>query len=328
MKKSTITLSQACDGLVRYKSAVGLRPNTIHHYRYSFTKLLAYFSNDPLFAAITKQQLVGFFAYLRDDFVSEPNGVAPRGKIKLAPKSILNIHTDLSALWTWGVGEGYVKVNIVRQIEPPDVKPPVVETLSKEDIEKLLGACALTRNWKTRGQTMTERSTADRDRAIVLLLTDTGLRASELCGIKIGDLNLNANSIKVLGKGQKERLVYFGKRTSKALWKLLTPRLKEAKPDDYVFTVGPEDDQRPMTRDVLRRLLVRMGERAGVANVYPHRFRHTFAITYLRNGSDLFTLQELLGHSDMAMVKRYAHIAQTDCAVAHQKASPVDNWRL
>jgi site-specific recombinase XerD len=159
MKKSTITLSQACDGLVRYKSAVGLSPNTLHNYRYSFTKLLAYFTDDPLFAAITKQQLVGFFAYLRDDFVSEPNGVAPRGKIKLAPKSILNIHTDLSALWTWGVGEGYVKVNIVRQIEPPDVKPPVVETLSKEDIEKLLGACALTRNWKTRGQTMTERST-------------------------------------------------------------------------------------------------------------------------------------------------------------------------
>ncbi len=160
--------------------------------------------------------------------------------------------------------------------------------------------------------------------------------------IKFGDMNLTTNSIKVLGKGQKERLVYFGKRTSKALWKLLTPRLKDSKPDDLVFTVGPEDDLRLLTRDVLRRLLVRIGERAGVANVYPHRFRHPFAITYLshreashRNQGDLFTLQDLLGHSDMAMVKRYARIAQTDraaspwdCAKAHQKASPVDNWRL
>lgn len=113
----------------------------------------------------------------------------------------------------------------------------------------------------------------------------------------------------MLGKGQKERLVYFGKRTSKALWKLLTPRLKDSKSKDLVFTVGSEDDLRPRTRDVLRRLLVRIGERAGVANVYPHRFRHTFAITYLRNQGDLFTLQDLLGHSDMAMVKRYARIA-------------------
>ncbi len=149
-----------------------------------------------------------------------------------------------------------------------------------------------------------------------------------MSGVKFGDINMTANSIKVLGKGQKERLVYFGKRTSKALWKLLTPRLKDTQPEAPVFTVGPGDDPRPLTRDVLCRLLARIGERAGVPDVYPHRFRHTFAITFLRNGGDLLTLQALLGHSDMAMVKRYARIAQTDCAKAHQKASPVDNWRL
>ncbi len=79
---------------------------------------------------------------------------------------------------------------------------------------------------------------------------------------------MTANSIKVVGKGQKERLVYFGKRTAKALWKLLPPRRKDAKPEDSVFVVGPEDDPRPLTRDVLRRLLARIGERAGVANLW------------------------------------------------------------
>ena len=221
--------------------------------------------------------------------------------------------------------------NIVRTIAPPDPKAPVVEPLAKEEIDALLAACDRGKTWKTRQLIASERPTADRDRAIILTLLDTGLRASELCGIQIGDINMTANSIKVLGKGQKERLVYFGKRTSKALWKLLTPRLKDAKLEDMVFTVGPEDDLRPMTHDVLRRLLAPkgdIGERAKVANVYPHRFRHTFAITYLRNEGDLFTLQALLGHSDIEMVKRYARIAQTDCARAHQKASPVDNWRL
>ncbi len=349
--KKNITLSQACDGVVRYKSATGLSPNTIRNYRTTFAKLQAYFaghpersctlkggsqaaveeaaeSQDPAFASITRDQLIDFFAWLRDEYLSEPDGAAPRGQIKLAPKTILNIHTDLSALWSWGVEEGFVPANIVRTIAPPDPKAPVVEPLAKEEIDALLASCDRGKTWKTRQLIASERPTADRDRAIILTLLDTGLRASELCGIQIGDINMTANSIKVLGKGQKERLVYFGKRTSKALWKLLTPRLKDAKLEDMVFTVGPEDDLRPMTRDVLRRLLVRIGERAKVANVYPHRFRHTFAITYLRNQGDLFTLQDLLGHSDIAMVKRYARIAQTDCAKAHQKASPVDNWRL
>lgn len=83
-----------------------------------------------------------------------------------------------------------------------------------------------------------------------------------------------------------------------------------------------------MTSDVLHRQLVRIGERAKVANVYRHRSRHTCTITYLSNQGDLFARQEMLGHSDMAMVKGYAHISQTDCAKAHQKASPADNWRL
>ncbi len=307
MKKS-ITLSQACDGVVRYKSATGLSPNTIRNYRTTFAKLKAYFSDDPTFAAITRDQVIDFFAWLRDEYLSEPDRAAPRGQIKLAPKTILNIHTDLSGLWTWGVEEGFVPTNIVRTIDPPDPKAPVVETLTKEEIDALLGACERSKTWKNRQVTANERPTADRDRALILLLLDTGLRASELCGVKFGDVNMTANSIKVLGKGQKERLVYFGKRTSKALWKLLTPRLKDSKSEDLVFTVGLEDDLRPMTRDVLRRLLVRIGERAGVAHVYPHRFRHTFAITYLRNDGDLFTLAgpaRPLRHGDGEALRPY-----------------------
>ena len=327
MKKSKLTVSQACDGLVRYKMAVGMSPNTIRNYRASFSKLTTYFTADPALSSITRDQMVEFFAWLQNGFISEPDGAAPRGKFKLCAKSIVNIHTDCSALWSWAVNEGFITTNVVRTIELPDPKPSVVETFTKEEIEALLNACDRQRTWKTRELTASQRSTADRDRTIILMLFDTGLRASELCNMKIADVKLAANSVKVLGKGNKERIVYFGKRTSKALWKYLTPRLKDAGPDDLVFVVGPKSDPRPMTRDVLGRLLERIGERAGITNVHPHRFRHSFAITYLRNGGDLLTLQDLLDHSDIAMVKRYAHIAQADCARAHQKASPVDNWK-
>jgi integrase/recombinase XerD len=166
----------------------------------------------------------------------------------------------------------------------------------------------------------------------VLLLLDSGIRAQELCDIKCGDVNLTSavqgHGLKVKGKGNKERVVYFGKRTAKAIWKYLLPRLDTMKPEEPLFVVDYPDDPHQMDRKVLGHLLKRIGDRAGVSGVYPHRFRHSFAITYLRNGGDVFTLQTLLGHSDLAMVRRYARIAQMDCERVHQSASPVDNWKL
>jgi hypothetical protein len=76
-----------------------MSPNTLRNYRVTFAKLQAFFDDDPPFPAITREQLIGFFAYLRDDYISEPDGIANRGQIKLSAKTILNIHTDLSALW-------------------------------------------------------------------------------------------------------------------------------------------------------------------------------------------------------------------------------------
>ncbi|HLO28010.1 MAG TPA: tyrosine-type recombinase/integrase [Anaerolineales bacterium] len=86
--------------------------------------------------------------------------------------------------------------------------------------------------------------------------------------------------------------------------------------------------QRGFSPDALRHLIKSIAAKAGVKKAYPHRFRHTFAITYLRSGGDVFTLQTLLGHGSLDMVRHYARIAQMDVEQAHRKASPVDNWRL
>ena len=225
---TSLTFSQACEGLIYYKTAIGLSPHTLTDYRVSFAKLSKFLEGDPPFACLTRAKLVSFFAWLQDTYLTEPDGAAPRGKQRLSPKSILNIHTNLSALWSWAVQEGYTSDNLLHAIRRPSANPPVIEPFSQEEITRLLAACRESRSWKNRPDVTHTRPTADRDRAILLLLLDTGLRSAELCGIRLEDIDRSRSRIRVLGKGPgregKERVVFFGHRTAQALWKALLPR--------------------------------------------------------------------------------------------------------
>jgi integrase/recombinase XerD len=108
------------------------------------------------------------------------------------------------------------------------------------------------------------------------------------------------------------------------LWRYLTNR-PETEKDDPLFL---SERGRRLEHDAIRHLLVGLGDKAGVKNCHPHRLRHTFAIEFLRNSGDVFTLQMLLGHSSLEMVQTYAKLAKIDAKNIHYKASPVDRWRL
>ena len=95
MKKQSITLSQAFDGFLLRKTAEGKSRYTLRNYRTSFAKLRTYLSADPSFGKVSRDQVIGFFAWLQEDYISDPASVAARPKVKLSPKSILNVHTDL-----------------------------------------------------------------------------------------------------------------------------------------------------------------------------------------------------------------------------------------
>jgi len=221
----------------------------------------------------------------------------------------------------------------MKGVPAPRFEIAPVEPFSKEEVEALLKACEFCREANTRDRrrfTM-RRPTARRDRAIILTLLDTGLRATELCSLTIGDVDQKMGRIEVKhgprggAKGNKGRVVFLGKSARRVLWRYLAEREDGEDPDAPLF-LGIFN--RPLNKNGLRQLIAGLGKKAEVKDCYPHRFRHTFAITYLRAGGDLFTLQALLGHSTLDMVRRYARIAEIDIQQAHRRASPADNWRL
>jgi integrase/recombinase XerD len=324
------TLSQAFNGMILEKRGAGISPNTIADYLNTLKKAIMFFEDDPPFTSIDRADLVQFFAWLGDVEVT-PDGVASRGTFKLGAKSRRNIHTNLSALWTWAVNCGYTDRNIVRTIQAPDVEETVIDPLTADEITILIKSCDTVRTYQLRSAKpiARSRSTAARDKFIIMLLYDTGLRAQELCDLVLGDVDFFQRKIHIKhGKGDKPRTVRFGKRAAKLMWEYLGDRLQASDRSEPLILVDEHGSSRAMNRHVLRRLLKRIGDRAGIKSVHPHRLRHSFATDYLRNGGKMIALQELLGHSDLEMVRRYAKFVEADIAVDHAIASPADKLRL
>jgi integrase/recombinase XerC len=179
-----------------------------------------------------------------------------------------------------------------------------------------------------------DRLVGCRDRAIVLTFVDTGLRLSELAGIQLSDIDIRRGTIRVTGKGSKQRLVHMVTETQKAILKYLLQRrerYERYKRDDTLPCLWVTEECRPLQPEGIRQVVLRLGRRVGITGVRisPHTFRHTFAILALRNSMGEFALQRLLGHSILAMTRRYtATFNDDDAILAHTKASPVAHLRL
>lgn len=323
-----LLVSQAIPGFLQYKAAAGLSPRTLQSYEHHLKQWVEHISDKPL-KKVTTADLRGYLVFLRQEF--QPFRL--NGKTDpLSPKSLHNVWITFSSFFTWASQEFNIPTPM-RGIARPKFPRAPVEVFSREEIEALLKACVSTGEARpgNRRSFVMRRSTADRDQAIILMLLDTGLRASELCALKVSDVDGKTGKVDVKhgadggAKGGKGRTVYLGKTGRRALWRYLVLR-GETKNLDAPLFLGKMN--RAMNRDTLRQMISALGRKAGVKKCHPHRFRHTFAITYLRSGGDVFTLQSLLGHSTLDMVAHYTRIAQTDIEKAHQRASPADNWHL
>jgi integrase/recombinase XerD len=189
----------------------------------------------------------------------------------------------------------------LRGLRRPRVPHKVIEPVADDLLRRLPSVCSV------------------RDRAIVLLMLDTGLRVSEVASIRLGDLRSDG-TLKVRGKGSRERMVPVGSTARQAIVRYVGQR-GPGQPDDALFLGRRGEISTRGLQHMLRRLKGRVGV---TGRLSPHSLRHTFARSYLVNGGDVFSLQRILRHTTLDMVKRYVALADVDLVTRHAAASPAD----
>ncbi|MFC2016777.1 tyrosine-type recombinase/integrase [Chloroflexota bacterium] len=236
-------------------------------------------------------------------------------KTELLSSATIHGHVrTLRAFFNWLVVEGLAQNNPARDLKPPKVTRKVVSTLSDEEIEAILNTFNI--------------SPSDaRNQTLFMILLDTGLRIGELVNLKMDDVHMDEGYLKVMGKGKKERIVPIGNNAQKVLQRYLfrfRPKPTNPVTDNVFLSVS----SKALTENSMKLMFTRLSKRSGVYRLHAHLCRHTFATRFLINGGDVFSLQQILGHSTLEMVRHYVNLASSHIAIQHQKFSPLDRLNL
>ena len=265
----------------------GLARNTIASYRTDLEQLAKFLRRKSL----TEAGEAELFAFL----------AAAKGRASSAARRV----STLKRFYQYCVRERHVGADPTLKLDPPKRAPRFPRSLSEADVEALLGAPDVA------------TSLGLRDRAMLETLYATGLRVSELVALKTFEVNLDANVIRVMGKGSKERLVPLGEEAAHWISRYLEQRKSSA---NALFITGR---RRGMTRQAFWHLIRRYGARAIPGKkLSPHVLRHAFATHLINHGADLRVVQLLLGHADISTTQIYTHVARERLKALHAKHHP------
>ncbi len=272
-----------------------------------------------LIGDVDAPDISGWFTHMR----KTPGG---HGKMR-SERTIQTYARSARAFFHWLIRQGTLQDNPFDRVVFPKVGKPLIQTITDEEFERLLLACAAPNEHGA----FAERA-AIRNRAILWVFYDAGIRVSELINLRVKDLDRKHGIITVTGKGSKERRIALGQNCLRnVLYYLDRHRPDEEEladwgslGEDHLFLA---ESRRPLTKNGITLLFSRLKKRAAITGkrISPHIFRHTFAIRYLILGNDPFSLQELLGHEDMATVRAYMHMNDETIQAQKRKYSPGDH---
>ena len=278
----------------------GLSDNTIDNYTRDLKKLQGFLeesSDYPSPLKITKEDLQVFIYSLAK---------------AVKPRSQARIISGLKGFFNYLIFEDYREDNPMDLIEPPKVGRKLPDTLSEDEVDAIIGAIDLS---KPQGE---------RNRAMLETLYACGLRVSELIALKLSDLYFEEGFISVQGKGNKQRFVPISAHTQKYIMLYCSEvRIHTIPQPDSVDVVFLNRRGKYLTRAMVFTIIKTLVQKAGIKKIIsPHTFRHSFATHLLKNGADLRSIQQMLGHESITTTEIYTHIDRSQLAETLAKFHP------
>lgn len=326
MQKTTLPLSNLQALLLNSKQSEGKSSQTIDWYAGGIRRYTEWLERNGLEASLdhfTLDEVRRYIVELQGQPVNTYHPLAPTKSQALADSTVNCYVRVLRAFSNWLHEEGYTPVPVLARLKVPRITKKKPDILTTDEIGRIVS----TLNPRT--------ELGARDQAIFILMLDTGMRAGELCGLRMSDLRLDEGYAMVLGKGRKERPVKIGARAAKAVRFYVMHWRKPALPHiNRVFLTcrGVTSDAdllghlpgEPLTVDALGHLFRRLRRIANVPRLHPHLLRHTFACMHLKRYRDPFALKSLLGHTTLAMTNHYCEAVQEMDVVRADAVSIVD----
>ena len=281
-------------------------PKSIVHAKSCVDRFREFMGDIDDVSRVTADDLRRFIVWSRTRTVW--SGIHPGQEKKLSPVSVNTYVRGLKAFWSWLKAEAIIMDNPLSTGPAPKTPHRLPKIFREEELKTIL--CVAGRS--------------QRDRAIVELLVDSGIRLSEMTGLEVNDVDLARGTVRVTGKGGRERYTYISPKTALDIMHYLRNERPEAVAEDKLFLT---EEGYPMKNNRVQVILKIIGEKAGIKQrLSPHKLRHTYATLSLRYGNNLEYIRITLGHTDIKTTSDYyLAAADADIARAHQKYSPMAN---
>lgn len=231
----------------------------------------------------------------------------------ISTRSLVRLIASLRQFYHFLLIKNYIKKNPAEKIEPPKIEKQLPDYLTLEEIQNFFNSFDMNNIFELR------------NRCIFEIMYVSGLRISEVCNLKLEDIDFQEMEIKVTGKGKKQRIVPFGEKT----FDILQQYIKQSRPfiskhkvkfNHYLF-ISKKGGK--LDRKSVWKFLQKYAQRAGIIRqISPHTFRHSFATHMIQNKADIRIVQELLGHSDISTTQIYTHLDKKHLKEAHKKYHP------